>query len=933
MEHFLALEASAGSGKTFALSIRYITLVLDGARVNEIIALTFTKKAASEMKSRIIESFVDLEKDSKKPERDEICKLLSLDEKSVLGLRDKSKNEFLNSNFKILTFDSFFSSILKSFALNIGLNPNFTIDDGFNEIKRMKFIEEICKNSELLELSANFALHSQSGINGFFDSIEELNMNNITLDKKDKAKIPSFAKIKDIVDKMRKFCVEKKANSRAINIFKDGGINEILNMSFMKYDTLNYNVFSKIYEPVLDDMFFELKDELKTYCDELEKYSLSELKEFLRLYQDVQIAMNKKFATLSFGDISSQTHRLFYDEKFDANMLYFRLDAKIKHLLIDEFQDTNIVQFEILKPLIDEIVAGYGQNGLGSFFYVGDKKQSIYRFRGGKKELFDKLMSDYAQIQKQSLDANYRSLKGIVKFVNFIFKDKIQGYIEQKSQSCKKMEESILHGAIKNNTNFTLFELEEDDFGYIKAKTAKQGIENEVSNEIKNLIFKGVNPQNITVLCWKNSDGLKIQDHLYTKNIKSSMQSTKALFDTPYVRAVIEYAKFCLSKEQIYAKNVEAILDKKVKWLELNLNKNALQTVKFISEILGISHDNEDVLLLFEVALKYTSIVDLIFSNDNTTSFYEESDGVRIMTVHKSKGLQFEHVILCDKFGKSPPNSKKFIYEYDIQNGWEIKQNFKKEHVDEEFVRFKEKSKLLDYEEDINKLYVAFTRAKKSLIIIKQNEPSGDRPSFFTPYKDKLYLDIDDFEFGFVIADEGPQESKKEHKKEIKLHKVALQEVKTQDKDDLDLGAIYFGNALHYTLEMCDKFDKNSLDTALKLSKNKYLKFIGEDAFDDIKKRILYLFSNEIFLQSIQNGEIYKEQPFKIANEIKQLDLMVEKDGKISIFDYKSSINFIDENVAQVEFYKDALSKIYKNKIVKASIIFLLKNECRILEV
>lgn len=104
-------------------------------------------------------------------------------------------------------------------------------------------------------------------------------------------------------------------------------------------------------------------------------------------------------------------------------MLYFRLDGRINHLLIDEFQDTNVIQYEIILPIINEIVSGYGQNGLGSFFYVGDTKQSIYKFRGGKKELFDKLGDDFSQIDIENLPSNYRSLKALVKFNNAIFEE------------------------------------------------------------------------------------------------------------------------------------------------------------------------------------------------------------------------------------------------------------------------------------------------------------------------------------------------------------------------------------------------------------------------------------------------------------------------------------------------------------------------------
>ena len=113
--------------------------------------------------------------------------------------------------------------------------------------------------------------------------------------------------------------------------------------------------------------------------------------------------------------------------------MYFRLDSTISHILIDEFQDTSVLQYEILKPMIDEIKSGEGaKRFLRSFFYVGDIKQSIYRFRGGNSELF-KIAAQ--GMQEESLKINYRSAKNIVEFVNETFSNKIEGFVPQESNS------------------------------------------------------------------------------------------------------------------------------------------------------------------------------------------------------------------------------------------------------------------------------------------------------------------------------------------------------------------------------------------------------------------------------------------------------------------------------------------------------------------
>ncbi|MDU2360664.1 MAG: UvrD-helicase domain-containing protein, partial [Campylobacter concisus] len=119
MKNFLALKASAGSGKTFALSVRYIALVLRGENINEIVALTFTKKAANEMKERIIATFLDLQ--NKKGELEAVCAELDISQDEAIKRRDERLSVFLQSELKIYTFDAFFSGILKKFSQNLGL--------------------------------------------------------------------------------------------------------------------------------------------------------------------------------------------------------------------------------------------------------------------------------------------------------------------------------------------------------------------------------------------------------------------------------------------------------------------------------------------------------------------------------------------------------------------------------------------------------------------------------------------------------------------------------------------------------------------------------------------------------------------------------------------------------------------------------------------
>ena len=128
----LAYEASAGSGKTFMLVVRYLSLLFQGASASKILALTFTNKAASEMQERVYQTLVDLEE---RGELDEIIKVTELSKTHILENRQRILDEFLNSSTKIMTIDKFFTQILRKFSLYASLMPDFSTFASQHELK------------------------------------------------------------------------------------------------------------------------------------------------------------------------------------------------------------------------------------------------------------------------------------------------------------------------------------------------------------------------------------------------------------------------------------------------------------------------------------------------------------------------------------------------------------------------------------------------------------------------------------------------------------------------------------------------------------------------------------------------------------------------------------------------------------------------------
>ena len=950
---YWALEASAGTGKTFNLAVRFIELILSGAGISQIMALTFTKKAANEMKERIIRNFLDLE--NQKNELKLIADDLNLSFDEILALRDKKRVEFLNSNLNISTFDSFFNKIIKLFALNCGVDPHFGIDDTILKHQQKIFIDEIIKNprdfANLINLIANLDAKKDK----ILANLDYLQENQVEIPNFTNPKFPNSNSINSLLDEILELLKKGEFSQKAIDIFdKPRKISEIMKISVLNRETLaEHSFFKKAYTPELDEKFIALKDEIKKYLDELEIYNLSELAKFIKTYKNAKTKFNKMSARLTYSDVSSLVYDLLCGGKIDTNLLYFRLDSKITHLLIDEFQDTSVSQYKIMHPLISEIVAGAGQNGVGSFFYVGDKKQSIYGFRGAKKELFDALGDEFLQIRTTNLDTNYRSLKLLVKFVNFVFKDKFDGkFVEQKCNNALNGNDlAKSQEYIKNNPNFSLFEIENDDYGYVKSLSSDE-IFDEVLNQIAFLRKNGVDDDDITVLCWKNEDCESLKEMLESKGIGVTINSTKKLRSVKEIASIVEYAKFCLSGAKIYERNLNSLLGFTPERENLDFRQNPQILAKKIAKILKIELNNENILLFFEVLSKYKNFIEYIYANDDTNAFSQSSSGVNLMSIHKSKGLEFDHLIVCDLVGGKKHNADNFLINYDTNaKKWQIKYKVSgRENVDNRYSNLKEKLEKIEKDEKINDIYVAFTRAKKSLIIIKKANPNGKSPSYFVSYptgsgNNKVlhndYLDLGDFEYGFVIPS-APKAITKSASQKIVFDESIPKQLVSDNESDIDENANLnyksqiFGTTLHYTLEMCEKFDENSLKIALMASKNKFGQFLGIESFENIEKRILNLINSHKFSEFLNGAKIYKEVPFKTQDgEFRQIDLLLVKENEVIIIDYKSSKNdeFFEKNRGQVEFYKSSLNQIYPNLQICGFIAILNYNKTEFYEI
>ncbi len=901
MKKFLALKASAGSGKTFALTVRYISLLLKGATPSSILALTFTNKAANEMGERVFKTLNNLGNDE--IYLNEISKLSGFSKDEILNRKTLLVDIYLNSELSIYTIDKFVNKILREFCGYIGVSDDFAIQEDDIENLSYKFLQSL--NLEQFEKLIDFSYYESKKFNSIFELFKILIEKNEKIETIDiDLKLISLQKelALNIAFKLKEHILNcPQASDSAKKAVDFESFDELLNKGktwLTKDFSSDSRDFKKCSNEYFEENFQKLKVEITNYYKLRSAYSLSSLYELYTLFRDFKKGYNKNKNYFTFTDISNFVYELL-SSKIDKEFLYFRLDSKYNHILIDEFQDTSLLQFNILKPLIEEVISG-SQESFKTFFYVGDTKQSIYRFRGGKRELFDYVSSKYNQIEVEPLNTNYRSSKNIVEFVNSSFSS-LANYEYFNQQSI------IENGYVEIINDEQLKEEE-------KYKT--------VSSKIAELLREGIDPNSIAVLTYTNDDVLSLYSYLSSvfTSLKISTEMTSKLINQENVKACINALKYLYYGEKIYKENLNAILGlapNTEQIFSFDLNENRVdELILLLGKYFNILDDN--VIKFIEVSSKYSDIVDFIYEVDKLETPIEnkEQTGLQILTIFKSKGLEFDTVILLDRIKNKNHDKSSLLFEYDGVNLNKLYYKISKlENYDENYKNALEKEKRLQYEDEINILYVAMTRAKSNLFIFKKGEKS-----VFD------ILNLKTCTIGSLLINSfNKKDSEKVSKIVYKAMNLGRQNSKaTYELDDeISLKSRYFGIATHYCLEMMNSFDYKSLEYSLSLSYSRYASYLDEEDFMEIKKRLINLIENSEFINLVRNSKLYTEQSLIYNGELKILDLLIEKEGRFYIFDYKTTNNESSEHIKQINFYKEAIKTIFSTKEVYSYLIYL----------
>ncbi|MCT7584977.1 RecB-like helicase [Aliarcobacter butzleri] len=911
MKNYLALKASAGSGKTFALTVRYICLLLLGAKPNEILTLTFTNKAANEMSERIYKTLLTLGDDE--AYLNAIENEVNLSKEEILGKKNILIKQFSNANLSIFTIDKFVNKILREFCGYIGISDDFEIKNDDIEKLSYEFLKSL--NEKDFQTLIDLSFYEKKKFNSIFElfktilekneDIEVINIDASLIELQKENILKKAFKIKESILS----CAN--ASNSAKNAVDFETFEDLFGRTWLEKENFeDYSYFKKCANESNKSDFFKLKEELSIYYKIRAGFSLNKIFEVYLKFRDFKFEFNKNKNYLEFNDISNLVYDLL-STKIDKDFLYFRLDSNYSHILIDEFQDTSLLQYKILEPLIDEILSG-DVTKFKTFFYVGDTKQSIYRFRGGKRELFDYVANTNKILEVEVLNTNYRSCENVINFVNKLFLNLPNyEYFKQESVRTNGYVEVVVDATFEEDEKFV-----------------------NVAKKIEELLQSGVNFNDIAILTYTNDDVLSLYYYLKQKfpSIKISTEMTSKLINQQNVKAVINAIKYIYFKEEIYKENLNAIIGNKLLTtldLEIILEEKSVQEViKELSKKLKIIDEN--IIKLIEVSSSFNNIVDFVYEIDKLEAIMEnsESKGLQILTIFKSKGLEFHTVILLDRIKRKNVDKSSLLFDYE---NLELKNIFYKikgyENFNEDYKKAIDKEKKLSLEDEINILYVAMTRAKNNMIIFKK-----EKSSVF----DILNMNV--CKIGKIINSSNLVKNIEEKSiisyTPLNLGIQEKQIVKEKELKENHLHSRYFGLATHYCLEMLNNFSFNDLKYTLNLAKTRFSNYLSDKDFTDIENRLAHLINNDFFKFLVTNSVLTSEQSLIYKEELKIIDLLIYKDDTYYILDYKTTKEELDEeHKNQVLYYKEAIKEIFKTSNVKSYLVYLKMDNCLMYEI
>lgn len=752
---FSIYDASAGSGKTYTLVKEYLKIILVSKKPDayrNILAITFTNKAVHEMKSRVLESLSQFSKENPSEKALQLMQDISSDTGlSLNAIAEKAKSIIKNlihnyAAFDISTIDKFTHKVIRAFAYDLNLPITFEVSLD-TEILLNEAVDAIIaeagNDEELTKLLVDFTMEKTDDDKSWDISREIMETGKLILNENnreeithfDKKKITDFVVIKNKLTELTKeletACVDLandallliENNGIDTNSFSYGTFPKHLNFfrekdsrannhRFREFDDIKIKKDAKdkaIIESIIPSLL-ELLDSIYIKTEKLLFY-MAFLKNItplslLNTLSNKLTEIQKEQGILSITEFNKLIHDQIQNQP--APFIYERLGEKYKHFFIDEFQDTSEMQWQNLIPLIDNATSSEDLLGeRGSLLIVGDPKQSIYRWRGGKAEQFIELSKDINPFNNPEkelfpLKTNWRSYSKIIDFNNqffgFIANEFSHNDYKDLYKNHSHQEENNKKGGYVNIT--FLPKSEKADYGEEENPAKVEMYLLATLNRIQKVKANGFSYKDIAILTRKKDNGIAIANYLTQQGIPILSSESLLIGSSSEVQciiAVLYYLKNnndreskanflyyisstrgqrangtkinCQQKLPIHDfislgmdQNSETDFEQWLASFDIhfsfkNTRKKSLYeaTESIISKIIPIEKRNAYVQFFLDIVLeqdikKQAGISDFLLywdANSGKLSIPspEGREAVRIMTIHTSKGLEFPVVI------------------------------------------------------------------------------------------------------------------------------------------------------------------------------------------------------------------------------------------------------------------------------------------------
>ncbi len=823
--NFQVYNASAGSGKTFTLVKEYLKVVLnsdDRYTFQSILAITFTNKAAAEMKERILDSLHLFSDGNENNLLNVLIEETGLEKETIQNRSRKALEAILRnySAFGITTIDSFTHKIIKSFAFDLGLNLNFEVELDSETLLNQAvaiLISKIGIENDVTNTLIDFSLEKAKEDKSWDISHDLNDFAKILLNDEDARHFKNLGSktISDFTSLKKKLNKSQKLLKLKFSEIGEKGLS-IIDSVNLKHNDFYYSLIpkhfislnnpekakffdeSKLKQRIAENLFYaksksnEIKSTIEGLLPELlqlyneseqlyEQYILNQLVLKSIIPLAVLTKINSELSTIKEENnirLISEFNQLISNniKEEPAPFIYERIGQKFMHYFIDEMQDTSVLQWQNLIPLIDNALSQENSNLL----LVGDGKQAIYRWRGGKAEQFIKLGSEnqneitsnpfQAHKEIKGLDTNYRSYSEVIVFNNSFFQfvsNSFQNpmyqqlFVEGNTQKITKK----IGGFVSIDFLEKEAEKEENELKY--AKKVLETILDLDSNFSR---------KEVCVLVRKKKEGVTIANYLSERGVDIVSSETLLIQNSEKVNFIIAVLQV-IQHPQDHSAWLQLIYFLHAH-LKIELDKHSFITffdvknkndffVKIKEFGIGFNLENFNQIPFYEKveeiirAFKLTEIsdaylqffLDIVFEQQQKGTdvqqfldFWENKkeklsivapeaeNAVQIMTIHKSKGLEFPVVIFpynIDIYQQINPKS--WITDLPIEqfegfNELLVPSNKSIKYAGksgEKIYNFQREELELD---SFNLLYVALTRSIEQLYVITEKtiSPKGE---------------------------------------------------------------------------------------------------------------------------------------------------------------------------------------------------------------